>query len=33
MTTGWTPDSWQAKPIQQVPDYPDRAALDDATAT
>jgi 3-deoxy-D-arabino-heptulosonate 7-phosphate (DAHP ) synthase len=23
----WTPDSWRAKPIQQVPDYPDPAAL------
>src|SRR5579862_9366717 len=25
----WTPDSWRGKPIQQVPDYPDRAALGD----
>ena len=23
----WTPDSWQAKPAVQQPDYPDRAAL------
>jgi 3-deoxy-7-phosphoheptulonate synthase len=23
----WSPDSWRAKPIQQVPDYPDPAAL------
>src|SRR3984893_10332984 len=25
----WTPDSWRNKPIMQVPDYPDRQALDD----
>jgi 3-deoxy-7-phosphoheptulonate synthase len=24
----WTPQSWQAKPIRQVPTYPDQAALD-----
>ncbi len=29
MPERWTPDSWRAKPIQQVPDYPDRQALDD----
>jgi 3-deoxy-7-phosphoheptulonate synthase len=23
----WTPEGWRGKPIQQVPDYPDRAAL------
>jgi 3-deoxy-7-phosphoheptulonate synthase len=23
----WTPESWRGKPIQQVPDYPDLAAL------
>ena len=23
----WTPDSWRAKPVQQVPDYPDAEAL------
>ena len=23
----WTPESWRGKPIQQVPDYPDPAAL------
>ena len=23
MTEKWTPDSWRAKPIIQVPDYPD----------
>ena len=27
MATTWTPDSWRAKPIQQVPVYPDEAAL------
>src|SRR4051812_44291379 len=27
MATNWAPDSWRAKPIRQVPDYPDRAAL------
>ena len=24
---GWKPDSWRAKPIQQVPDFPDVKAL------
>jgi 3-deoxy-7-phosphoheptulonate synthase len=28
----WTPHSWQSKPIRQVPDYPDRAALDGVLA-
>ena len=28
MTAKWTPDSWRAKPILQVPDYPDQAALE-----
>jgi 3-deoxy-7-phosphoheptulonate synthase len=27
MVANWTPDSWRAKPIQQVPDYPDEAKL------
>src|SRR3979411_1080275 len=27
MAARWTPDSWRKKPITQVPDYPDRAAL------
>ncbi|PTM95169.1 class II 3-deoxy-7-phosphoheptulonate synthase [Mycoplana dimorpha] len=27
MAQNWTPDSWRNKPIQQVPDYPDAAAL------
>src|SRR5512136_1325972 len=29
MAERWTPDSWRKKAIQQVPDYPDRAALGD----
>ena len=28
MAQPWTPQSWQDKPIRQVPDYPDQAALD-----
>jgi 3-deoxy-7-phosphoheptulonate synthase len=27
MSERWTPDSWRAKPVQQVPTYPDAAAL------
>ena len=27
MAQNWTPTSWRQKPIQQVPDYPDLAAL------
>src|ERR1700757_4653253 len=27
MAERWTPDGWRRKPILQVPDYPDRAAL------
>src|SRR5215510_10461858 len=27
MAERWTPDSWRNKPIRQVPDYADRAAL------
>ena len=27
MAQNWTPSSWRNKPIQQVPDYPDQAAL------
>ncbi|MFP6732494.1 MAG: 3-deoxy-7-phosphoheptulonate synthase class II, partial [Rhodospirillales bacterium] len=30
MSTKWTPASWRAKPILQVPDYPDQAALEAA---
>ena len=27
MTAIWTPDSWRAKPVAQVPDYPDMAVV------
>jgi 3-deoxy-7-phosphoheptulonate synthase len=27
MTANWSPDSWRSKPIVQVPEYPDPAAL------
>ncbi|MBD9372234.1 3-deoxy-7-phosphoheptulonate synthase class II [Rhizobium sp. ARZ01] len=27
MAQNWTPNSWRQKPVQQVPDYPDAAAL------
>ncbi|MFL5049847.1 MAG: 3-deoxy-7-phosphoheptulonate synthase, partial [Xanthobacteraceae bacterium] len=27
MPERWTPDSWRNKPIVQVPEYPDQAAL------
>ncbi|MEO3387399.1 3-deoxy-7-phosphoheptulonate synthase class II [Mesorhizobium sp. CAU 1741] len=30
MTTKWSPNSWRSKPIQQVPAYPDAAALAEA---
>ncbi len=29
MSANWSPDSWRSKPIVQVPDYPDLAALSD----
>ena len=29
MPERWTPDSWRKKPVAQVPDYPDQAALAD----
>src|SRR5213595_3457071 len=29
MAERWSPDSWRKKPIVQVPDYPDAAALAD----
>src|SRR5215211_6809140 len=28
MSERWSPDSWRGKPIQQVPAYPDAAALE-----
>jgi 3-deoxy-7-phosphoheptulonate synthase len=27
MTERWTPDSWRTRPVAQMPDYPDKAAL------
>ncbi|HEY8382664.1 MAG TPA: 3-deoxy-7-phosphoheptulonate synthase class II [Microvirga sp.] len=27
MSERWTPESWRAKPVQQVPEYPDQQAL------
>src|ERR1700686_5104624 len=32
MSERWTPDSWRARPILQVPDYPDAKALADVEA-
>ena len=32
MSSVWTTDSWRSRPAQQMPDYPDRAGLDDAVA-
>jgi 3-deoxy-7-phosphoheptulonate synthase len=29
---GWRPDGWRARPVEQQPDWPDPAALDDALA-
>src|SRR6187397_1898033 len=29
MAERWAPDSWRKKPVQQMPDYPDRQALAD----
>ena len=28
MSNNWTPDSWRSKPIRQVPEYPNQAALE-----
>ena len=33
MATNWSPESWRSKPILQVPDYPDAAALKAAEET
>jgi 3-deoxy-7-phosphoheptulonate synthase len=33
MTQKWAPDSWQNAEARQLPNYPDQAALDQATAT
>lgn len=32
MRASWSPDSWRLKPIVQVPEFPDRAALDEVEA-
>src|SRR5271169_188338 len=32
MSERWTPDSWRARPVLQVPDYPDAKALADVEA-
>ena len=32
MSERWTPDSWRAKPVLQMPDYPDAKALADVEA-
>ena len=32
MSERWTPESWRAKPVQQIPDYPDQAALAETEA-
>src|ERR1700676_1117031 len=28
MAQSWSPDSWRLRPVQQLPEYPDPAALD-----
>ncbi len=33
MTAKWSVDSWRGKPIEQVPEYPDEAKLNDVEAT
>src|SRR6201986_4621862 len=32
MSERWTPESWRARPVLQVPDYPDAKALGDVEA-
>ena len=32
MSERWAPDSWRAKPVLQMPDYPDAKALADVEA-
>src|SRR6202142_1500039 len=32
MSERWTPDSWRAKPVKQIPNYPDAKALADVEA-
>jgi len=28
----WTPDTWRTKPVEQMPDYPDKAKLAEVEA-
>src|SRR6202795_3321429 len=32
MSERWTPDSWRARPVKQIPDYPDAKVLADVEA-
>ncbi|MCK5549772.1 MAG: 3-deoxy-7-phosphoheptulonate synthase, partial [Hyphomicrobiaceae bacterium] len=32
MASTWSPDTWRSKPIVQVPEYPDAAALETVEA-
>src|SRR6202158_334207 len=32
MSERWAPDSWRARPVKQIPDYPDAKALGDVEA-
>src|SRR6202051_957163 len=32
MSERWTPDSWRARPVKQIPDYPDAKALAEVEA-
>ena len=32
MSERWTPDSWRAKPVMQMPQYPDAKAVADVEA-
>src|ERR1043166_2148328 len=32
MTKNWTPETWKTRPVTQMPEYPDAAALDRAVA-
>src|SRR5690242_13459631 len=33
MVQRWSPDSWRGKPVRQVPEYPDRKALETVETT
>jgi 3-deoxy-7-phosphoheptulonate synthase len=32
MATSWSPDTWRSKPVVQLPDFPDKTALEDVEA-